>query len=187
MLEDGITESNDIRYRTPERAPPVKIFHIGTPDSDADMEDNGAKVGRMDPGSAMTDMGVDQLHVMSEEDKKIIASVILGVDITEVYSPKRIARVAEQFGLTAGSSMDLTNGWDFFRSDHRRAAWKQIEKEDPYLLVGSPPCTLFGMLMELKIHINREYPAWMKKYEREKAKAIVHVNFCCSLYERQLK
>ena len=50
VLEDGVTENNDIRYRTPERAPPVKRFHIGTPDSDADMEDNGAKVRRMDSG-----------------------------------------------------------------------------------------------------------------------------------------
>ena len=41
--------------------------------------------------------------------------------------------------------------------------------------------------MELNIHNNRNNPVWMKKYEMEKAKAIVHVEFCCSLYERQIK
>ena len=57
VLEDGVKDSNDIRYQTPERAPPVKRFHIGTPDSDADMEDNGAKVRRMDTGAAAVDVG----------------------------------------------------------------------------------------------------------------------------------
>ena len=92
---------------------------------------------------------------MSEEDRKIPASMLLGVDITEVYSPERIARVAMEFGLVAGSSMDLTNEWDFTRSDHRRAAWRQVEKEDPYLLVGSPLCTWFSALQEFNLHANR--------------------------------
>ena len=47
---------------------------------------------------------------MSEEDRKILASMLLGVDITEVYSPERIARAAIEFGLVADSSMVLTNG-----------------------------------------------------------------------------
>ena len=132
-------------------------------------------------------MPMSGLQVASDEDRKILAMVILGVDITEVYSPERIATVAKEFGLTAGSSMDLTNGWDFTRGDHRRAAWKQIEKEDPYLLVASPPCTWFSTLMELNVHVNRKNPVWMAKYEVEKAKAIGHANFCCSLYERQLR
>ena len=53
-------------------------------------------------------------------DRRILSSVILGVDITEVYSPERVAKVAKKFGLVAGSSMDLTNGWDFNIEEHKR-------------------------------------------------------------------
>ena len=45
-------------------------------------------------------------------DNHIIASAILGVDITEVYSPERVNEVAKRQDLVPGSSLDLTNGWD---------------------------------------------------------------------------
>ena len=183
-LEEGTRVRSDVRFKTPERTPAVKRFNISTPDQDME-EDKGdaTKARRLN----MDDEDMSSLQHMSEIDRKIIASVILGVDITEVYSPERIAKVAREFGLNPGSSMDLTNGWDFSMPEHRRQAWKQIEKEDPYLLIGSPPCTWFSILMELNVHVNKNNPEWMAKYEREKARAIEHVNFCCSLYERQLK
>ena len=78
---------------------------------------------------------------LNSVDRHIIASTILGVDITEVYSPERVNEVARKCGLTPGSSLDLTNGWDFTKPEHRRAAWKKIKDEDPYLVIGSPPCT----------------------------------------------
>ena len=78
---------------------------------------------------------------MNEIDRKIVVSFILGVDVTEVFSPERVAKVAQRIGLTAGSSFDLTNGWDFNIEEHRVEAWKRIKKECPYLLIGSPPCT----------------------------------------------
>ena len=39
----------------------------------------------------------------NEIDRKILAAAILGVDITEVYSPERLANVARKFGFRAGS------------------------------------------------------------------------------------
>ena len=184
-LQDAQAQPSDKRYATPSRNPATKRFTVATPEGmEVTVEDENIKVRRLD---LQPEMNLDSLQVMTEEDKKIVASVILGVDITEVYSPERIAKVARDFGLKPGSSMDLTTGWDFTRSDHRRAAWKKVEEEDPYLLVGSPPCTWFSVLMELNVHVNRHNPAWQKKYEMEKAKAIQHVNFCCSLYERQLR
>ncbi len=78
---------------------------------------------------------------MNEIDRKLLAAAILGVDIAEVYSPERVAKVAAKFGLRAGSSFDLTNGWDFNIAEHRRKAWSKIKDEPSYLLIGSPPCT----------------------------------------------
>ena len=62
-----------------------------------------------------------------------------------------MAQVARIFRKVVGSSCDFTNGWDFSREDHREEAWKQIKKESPYLLVGSPPCTYFSMLQGLNV------------------------------------
>ena len=173
-----------MRMNTPERAPPVKrrADEDGMP-----VDEESLKARRLADDSGMSMSSTQMEKDMSEEDRKILASMLLGVDITEVYLPERIARVAMEFGLVAVSSMDLTNGWDFTRSDHRRAAWIQIEKEDPYLLVGSPPCTWFSVLQELNLHVNRNNPAWRVKYEAEKVKTIQHVIFCFSLYDRQLK
>ena len=78
---------------------------------------------------------------LTKQDKKILASVILGVDVTEVFSPERINRLAAKFGLTPGSSLDLTNGWDFEIPEHRQKAWALVKKTSPFVIIGSPPCT----------------------------------------------
>ena len=73
------------------------------------------------------DAAIDaQMLSMNLVDRKIIAATLLGVDITEVYSPERLAQVVKRYGLTAGSSMDLTNGWGFNQESHKKAAWRQI-------------------------------------------------------------
>ena len=106
------------RVQTPERNPPTKR------DVDNDDDDMGEhrKARRLSEDENM--LSVDQTDVMSEEERKILAAIIMGVDIVEVYSPVRVAAVAARFGLTAGSSFDLTNGWDFDRDDHKAAAWR---------------------------------------------------------------
>ena len=62
------------------------------------------------------------LDGLKEVDRVILAAAILGVDVTEAYSPERVALVAKRFGLATGSSMELTNGWDVNRDDHMRQA-----------------------------------------------------------------
>ena len=119
---------------------------------------------------------------MIEIDRNILAAAILGVDITEVYSPERVAKVAQRFGLKAGSPFDLANGWDFNIEEHRKKAWTKNKEEFPYLLVGSPRCTYFSMLQGLNVTVHGHKLEWMEKFEEEKRKAKIHVEFCCSLY-----
>ena len=71
--------------------------------------------------------------------------------------------------------MDLTNGWDFNREDHKRQAWSQIRDEAPYFLIGSPPCTYFSIPQELNKAVHEDKPGWQEKFDREKKKAIKHV------------
>ena len=140
---------------------------------------------RTDEDSEIMDDG--GINGLDEIDRKILSAAILNVDITEVYSPERVARIARKFGLVAGSSMDLTNGWDFNREDHKRLAWSKVRDEAPYQLIGSPPCTYFSVLQELNKAVHGDKPRWQATFDIEKDKAIKHVEFCCALYKYQVK
>ena len=124
---------------------------------------------------------------LTATDRKLLASLILGVDVTEVFSPKRVNELAAKFGLTPGSSLDLTNGWNFELEEDRRKAWKLIKETEPYVIIGSPPCTLFSNLQQLNLHLHRDDPVWLERFESEKLKAIGHIDFCMLLYKYQLK
>ena len=65
---------------------------------------------------------MQDLDGMDLVDRKIIVATIPGVDITEVYSPERVAKVAERYGLVAGSSMNLTTGFDFTKESDMQLA-----------------------------------------------------------------
>ena len=51
-------------------------------------------------------------------DFHMLCQVMRGADITDMYSPERVNRVAAELGLVKGLSMDLLTGWDFNLSDH---------------------------------------------------------------------
>ena len=53
---------------------------LGSPDNEPD-----TKLRKLDVDD-------DMLDGMNEVDRKILAAAILGVDITEVYSPERVAK-----------------------------------------------------------------------------------------------
>ena len=74
-------------------------------------------------------------HMEDETREKmmvIVAQLISGVDITEVYSPDRVCKIAREMGLKAGLSFDLTNGWDFNLEQYKKAAWDYIIRENHY-------------------------------------------------------
>ena len=106
--------------------------------------------------------------------------------MTEVYSPVRVAAMAAKFGLTQGTSFDVTDCWDFSKGSHRTSAWKLIKEQDPYCIIGSPPCTMFSMLQELTKSVKKNDPAWCR-HEEFVAQATRHIDVCCGLYMYQLK
>ena len=89
--------------------------------------------------------------------------------------------MATKFVLRPGSSLDLTNGWNFSKSEHRRRAWLKIKEEDPYCVIGSPPCTMFSMLQELIKAVKKDDLEWQRKHKELVEEATVHINFCCGL------
>ena len=46
------------------------------------------------------------IDLFNDVDKKILSASILRVDITEVYCPERVARVAKKFGLHGVRGVD---------------------------------------------------------------------------------
>ena len=62
-------------------------------------------------GTAMLGSDVSEC-IAPAELRKIVTSVgsLLDVDIMEVYSPERVAKLCRKHGLTSGRSLDLTTG-----------------------------------------------------------------------------
>ena len=119
-----------------------------------------------------------------DEERRILAALARGVDITEVFSPNRVTQVCKKYGLTPGEAMDLSTGWDFDRGEDRRQAIKHIKQEKPMVVIGSPPCTVFSQLQTMSMHT--QSAAWMEEYEVRKQHATRHMEFCMGLYKLQM-
>lgn len=107
-------------------------------------------------------------------------------DVTEVYSPPRIVTEAEHIGLRGGDSFDLTvkredgSPWDFAKRFQRKEAMKKTIKDEPYFVIGSPPCTRWSILEKgIKSKYTKE--EWDAKLRAGK----VHIDFCLAVYEFQ--
>ena len=124
-------------------------------------------------------------QVMNEiqENRQILAALLRGADITEVYSPERVVKACRGQNLVPGTSMDLTNGWDFTKKEDRDRAVVRVNQEKPNLLIGSPPCTLFSIIQNLNLEIRDD--AWRQRFYEAREDAIKHINFCVKLYRLQ--
>ena len=78
-----------------------------------------------------------------------------------------------------------TNGFDFDTAADGKRAWDIVHRDEPLLLIGSPPCTYFTNLNELNKHLNRDNPVWIRRFDEHIAKAKRHVRFCAELYKHQ--
>ena len=90
---------------------------------------------------------------MDEEYQRIMKLVLLGCDITEVFSPARVTRACRQFGLVPGELFELRTGYDLSDKDVQQYVRQRIDQSDPELLIVSPPCTKFSRLQQLNIHV----------------------------------
>ena len=119
------------------------------------------------------------------EHRKILSALIRGVDITEVYSPERVTKACLKQNLVPGTAFGLTSGWDFKIKSHRESAVRRIHEEKPSLLIGSPPCTYFSILLNLNLEIRDD--EWKMKFQQNLEEAKEHVRFCIRLYRLQIR
>ena len=77
------------------------------------------------------------------------------VHIMEVYSPARFSKEASRFGLKPGFAIDLEEAkpdgsfWDLSRPEDVEAVNQLIDRDEPVLLIGSPPCDQFSHLQNV--------------------------------------
>ena len=119
--------------------------------------------------------------------KRIVAAGLLGVDIVEAYSPERIRKVCVKYGLIPGASIDLTTGWDPCNRDDQAKVRKIVINGKPFIIIGSPPCTLFSTLQELVKHTMQNNPEWQAKFKEAFEKAKEHVRCCLRAREMLFK
>ena len=108
-------------------------------------------------------------------------------DVSEVYSPPRIAEMAKQFGIAAGFSLDLTQvdphdgqPWDFSIPEKRRRALKMVEESRPFMLILCPMCGPFSTLQSFGFGKLSE-----DEQLRRMADAMIHIKFAVELCLKQ--
>ena len=118
----------------------------------------------------------------------------MGADVSEVYSQPRIVQEAalRTYGgttLKPGWSLDLTlsdpltgRPWDFSKKEVRARVRGLVRDSKPFMLIGSPPCTMFSSLQNLS-KSKRDEEEFQIKMEVAKR----HVRFCVELYRMQLE
>ena len=116
---------------------------------------------------------------MDKEDQRIMKLLLLGCNITEVFSPARVARARKRFGLVPGESFDLRTGYDLSDKDAQQYVRQRIDQSDSELLIASPPCTKFSRLQQLNIHVLG--PEYEEKLAVDREAALKHIEFCIEL------
>ena len=152
-----------------------------------------------------------------EEDERILSRAILGQSLHEVYSsrrielavnrnamerinqhmgstdvcgifsPERYAAVCKGAGLVPGESMDIKSGYNFDLFADRNKCWESIIRDEPLLVTGSPPCTMFSRIQELNKHMYRDDDVWMQKFQLGMEQAKRYIRCCIQVYEHQRK
>ena len=95
---------------------------------------------------------VTEMNEMAAEINECIIEMeaqCVGDSVMELFSLPRLTEKAESMGFTAGSALDLVNGWDASSSDGVNEMWISIDKERPHLIGLSPPCRKLSILQNL--------------------------------------
>ena len=130
----------------------------------------------------MEDETQDSWGVLKKGVRKRIQKSMKDLTVYEVYSTPRVAKTAQEMGLKKGTSFDILSGYDLSTAKDRKRCWRQLQLEDPDLLLLCPPCGPFSCLQNLNYD----------RMEIGKAIAMVgeglqHLEFSMKLYEWQVR
>ena len=108
--------------------------------------------------------------------------------VAELYSVPRVTRLLRpSMSLGKGLTFDLQGDadgrcWNFLVAADRREALARIRAQQPYLVIGSPPCTAFSRLND-GWNYKRMDPEVVR---RRKVEGRVLLEFAAQVYREQL-
>ena len=127
--------------------------------------------------------------MQSFEAAQIIAS-IGAMDVVELFSPERVNREVERFGLRRGVAIDLqemkpdgSRHWDLDLEEDYVEVLHLIAMEQPTLVISSPPCTTFCPLR--RITKGERDPKVVESEEELGMERLRRSIQCCELQESQ--
>ena len=74
----------------------------------------------------------------------VLAAVLKGVDITEIFCPERVTELCNKYHLVPGDSFDLWTGYDLPDEKTQTLVMNKIDKSRPARIIGSPSCTMLS-------------------------------------------
>ena len=114
ILVPGIAAPHDERHPTPER-PGAMTRPTPTDTSIPPVP----KMRRLDPDEMSSDGGGTPQSMDLVEERKILGALLSGVDITEIYSPERVAKLGQAYNLIAGKKYGFDK-WILFHKRRRQ-------------------------------------------------------------------
>ena len=111
---------------------------------------------------------------------------VAGAKIVELYSRPRVTKQLSKFrykGLEIGSTFDIRpdadgNSFDLTKARHRAIVRHVLRTEQPYFVIGSPPCKEYCLLQQNWNH-HRMAP---EDVRRRLVEAKLHLDFCTEIY-----
>ena len=100
------------------------------------------------------------------------------VDVAELFNAAVFTPEASSFKLTPGTSYDLREGYNLGDPEVQKHVWADLKQQKPRLVIGSPPCSAFSSLQNLK-------PGGAE-YEMKVQEGLRHLIFCMEVYAWQL-
>ena len=136
---DKSKEPNDIEMKIDGLPDEVTIDDGVDKDSIEDRRVDNEIIHRAILGHDLTEMFSDKRLQLAGDIHFV--NQLLRVDMSEMFSPERVTAVCRDYGLEPGQAKDLKNVYDLDLAADRQKAWESIMRDKPMLVIGSPPCT----------------------------------------------
>ena len=130
------------------------------------------------PMAAEDALAIDEISVMVHELTGDFGRSTRS-DVSEIFSPGRFSEMCGVFDLLPGSAFDLRSGFDLTTASGQEECWRQLVREQPEVVIGSPPCAAFSVLRGLA---KMEPEALRERWRL----GCAHLKFCIGVYRWQL-
>lgn len=170
----AVTRSEDAQEREDESAA-VRKVGMDEPSSDVEIDrgegEPSSGSSSSSPSSSWSlgerdDGGDKNIDAADSVDRKVVAGMLIRVDLALVCSPRGLPQLSRVFGLVASSFLDILADYDSDLAEDMRRAWNTVEYFWPETV--------------------RKRPRWEERYRLLRQTGVHHVKRCFPLYRSQM-